>query len=96
MLFFAHCGEGAKNNSDEKTKDAVSVSDKKVTVSFPAGIEEKLIDGGIFQHTFNFKIKYVTPEMIRDAFTLELFLIIFNEVSVILSNFIFMMDEKLS
>ena len=77
-------------------KDATCTSREKAIVVCPTGIAETLIDGETtFHRAFKVKTKHVTPEMIRDVFTLSVELIIIDEVSMISSKFIFMMDEKL-
>ena len=74
----------------------MSTNVKKVIVVFPTDIAKTLIEGGTTFHlTFKIKTKDATPEMIRDVFTLDVKLIIVDEVSMISSNFIVMMDEKL-
>ena len=73
----------------------MSTSEKKVIVVWPPSIYATFIDGEtIFHLTLNRKRKHVTPEMIRDIFLLDVYLIIF-EVSIIESNFIVTIDKKL-
>ena len=68
---------------------------EKVIFFCPAGIAAKLIDGGkLFHRIFTCK-KDATPEMIRDILTLNVVLITIDEVSMIPSNVIVMIDEKL-
>ena len=62
----------------------------------PTGIAATLIDGGTtFHRTFKVKLKDVTPEMIRDVFTFDVELTIVDEVPMIPSKLIIVMDEKL-
>ena len=62
----------------------------------PTGIAAILIDGRTtFHRTFKVNTKDSTPEMMRDIFTTDVELIIVDEVCMISSKFIVMMDHKL-
>ena len=97
ILFLAHGAAGAgKSTVMQKVKDIIDASGKKVIVVCPTGIAATLIDGGTtFHRTFKVNTKDATPEMIRDIFTTDVELIIVDEVSMISSKFIVMMDHKL-
>ena len=72
----------------------MSSSGRNVIVVCPTGIAATFIDGGAMFHcTFNFKTKDFTPETIRYIFTIDIDLKIIDEVFMILSNFIVIMDK---
>ena len=110
MLFIVHGGAGVGKSTVMqkfkssieiggrimKIKETIEIGGKKVLVVCPTGISATLIEGGAtFHHTFNHKTKNVTAQMIRDTFTSSVEFIIIDEVSMITSDFIVMMDEKL-
>ena len=80
----------------QKVKDVIDAIGKKVIVVCHTSIAATLIDGEInFCRTFKVKTKDFIPEIIRDVFTLDVKFTIVDKVSIIQSQFIVMMDEKL-
>ena len=77
-------------------KQKITACGKKITVACLIGIAATLIDNGIaFYHAFKVKSKDVTQEQMKNVFTENVELIIVDEVSMIPSDFIVMMDRKL-
>ena len=97
MLFLCHGAAGSgKSTVMQKIKDKLSIGGKRIIVVCPTGIAATLIDRGTtIHHTFSSRSKNVTEEMIKNTFAGDVIMIIVDELSMIASDFIVIMDRKL-